>query len=592
LAAALALRRLDDFDTWWHLAAGRWIASHGAIPATDTLSSTVRDHPWIDLQWGFDLLVYALHSAGGPALLGAAGALFFMIAVVLVLRLAGLELGGAGAALLGLPVVLVLEDRLAVRPEMLSFPLLACVLTVLERSRNRDVGRPWLLVPLMVVWVNVHALFAIGAFAIACFMVDAAIARSRSALLWGGVALGAALLNPYFIRGALFPFKLLSRIDGSNAIFKTIGEFRSPWAGDASGVAIWVYRALLVAGALAVATALVLKGRRHLDLGRTLFFAGLAALSVAARRNIALFAVGAAPVIARSVATIGGALPATARETARRVARPLTLAVLGLAVLLSATVVTGAYYRWDHQPREFGLGTLDGTFPVRAVEFAREAKLPGKLFNDIAAGGYLAWDDPVGDGVFIDGRLEVYDTEFFNEYVMAMYDPARLAAIVERYEIRTIFLFHRWENRRLLVERLLQDPAWSLVYADEVAAVFVRAAGNEAAIARATSMSEAWNRKTRDWLSRPVPRWPYPAGRVEATRAFARLLATVGDADGAAETYTTLLTMPIPSRDEIDVRTLLARRYAATGRMDEARSQARRILALDPANAEAQKLAR
>jgi hypothetical protein len=38
---AFSLRRLDDYDTWWHLASGRWIAQHHAIPHTDVLSFTV-----------------------------------------------------------------------------------------------------------------------------------------------------------------------------------------------------------------------------------------------------------------------------------------------------------------------------------------------------------------------------------------------------------------------------------------------------------------------------------------------------------------------------------------------------------------------
>ena len=59
LTAAFALRRLDNTDTWFHLAAGRWIVSHGAIPATDTLSWTVRDHPWINTQWLFDVEILA-----------------------------------------------------------------------------------------------------------------------------------------------------------------------------------------------------------------------------------------------------------------------------------------------------------------------------------------------------------------------------------------------------------------------------------------------------------------------------------------------------------------------------------------------------
>ena len=58
---AIGLHKLDDFDTWWHLAAGRWIATHHAVPVTDTLSHTVRDHAWVNMQWLFDLALYGAH---------------------------------------------------------------------------------------------------------------------------------------------------------------------------------------------------------------------------------------------------------------------------------------------------------------------------------------------------------------------------------------------------------------------------------------------------------------------------------------------------------------------------------------------------
>lgn len=65
-AFVLGFHKLDDFDTWWHLAAGRWIVGNGAVPATDTLSHTVPANPWINVHWGFDVLLYLLHEAGGP----------------------------------------------------------------------------------------------------------------------------------------------------------------------------------------------------------------------------------------------------------------------------------------------------------------------------------------------------------------------------------------------------------------------------------------------------------------------------------------------------------------------------------------------
>ncbi len=105
-------------------------------------------------------------------------------------------------------------------------------------------------------------------------------------------------------------------------------------------------------------------------------------------------------------------------------------------------------------------------------------------------------------------------------------------------------------------------------------------------------MTDTWNRATRAWLDRPVPRFGYPAGRVEGTRSFARLLATVGDAEGAVDAYTKLLALGIPSDEELEVRLILARRFAATGRSGLAREQAERILEIAPGHLEAQGLLR
>jgi hypothetical protein len=182
VAFLLAFRRIDDFDSWWHLATGRWIVAHGTIPATDVLSHTVRGHPWINLEWAYEVALYLLYAAGGPLLLCLAAAAAFTSAVWLLLRLVRPHLGFAGGSILILAVTLVMQDRFAVRPEMISFPLLAGVLSIIDHAGRREGRRLWLLVPLMLVWVNVHALFVIGAFAILCAILGT---PSRMLTLWG-----------------------------------------------------------------------------------------------------------------------------------------------------------------------------------------------------------------------------------------------------------------------------------------------------------------------------------------------------------------------------------------------------------------------
>ena len=208
----------------------------------------------------------------------------------------------------------------------------------------------------------------------------------------------------------------------------------------------------------------------------------------------------------------------------------------------------------------------------------------------MASGGYLSWDDPIGDGVFVDGRLEVYDTPFLTSYVTAVSNGARWQADADRYGIQTAIIFHRFEPDRMLAGRLANGDAWSLVYVDEVAAVFVRTKGNDAALARAAAIRAEWNAKTDAWLSRPPQKWPYPAGRIEGTRAYARFLATVGLAEPAVAAYLKLVELNISDKEEVERRLLIGRYFASTGHVPQAQEQAHKILAIDPSNAEAQKL--
>lgn len=586
-AFVVGLRKVDDFDTWWHLAAGRWIATHHAIPSTDTLSHTVRDHAWINLQWGFDLALYFLHSIGGPALLSMTGAVIFLATVVLLMRMMSARVGAGIAAVMAVLVIAAAQERVTLRPELLSFLLLAAVLFILDRGRSDDRWLP-ALVPVMILWANVHALFVLGAFAIVTAFIGNLTKPSRRLAIYGSAALVSVVINPFLFRGVLFPLNLLSRIDGSNQVFQTVGEFISPFAAGASGTSIIAFKVMLALGSALAVWAMVLR-RRQFDWGGLVLFVGLAALAASARRNVAIFAIGGAPFMAGCLHAILAARPTLARAAERRAAMLAAIASIG-AVLGGIAVVTGAFYKFEAMPKEFGVGVIEGAFPQRAVAFARAAKLPGKLYNDMASGGYLAWDDPIGDGVFVDGRLEVYDTPFVTEYVTARSFPARWQEDADRYGIQTAIIFHQFVPEAILSEGLAANKDWSLVYVDEDAVIFVRTQGNAAALERAAAIRSEWDAKTEAWITRPTRKWPYPAGRIEGTRAYARFLGSIGRTEDAVNAYLRLVELNISQDEEVEWRLLIARYYAATSRLPQASEQARKILAIDPSNTDAQAL--
>ncbi|MBI4516531.1 MAG: hypothetical protein HY699_12035 [Deltaproteobacteria bacterium] len=636
-AVILALRRMEDTDTWWHLAAGRWMVQHLRVPHTDTLSHTVPEHPWINLQWLYDVLLYALYQLGGADALVITTAVIFGLTIALVLKSLRSVLTPLTAAVLALWVVLTAEERLQIRPEIASFLFLQALLYLFASARRDGGRRLWLVPVVMLLWVNVHSLFIVGIFAIGCQMVAATAEHlpmlpvnwrrassfgpvgNRRVLLSGGAAMLATLVNPYFATGVLFPFKLLSRINGSNPVFQSIGEFRPPFSGYFPTVALGAYQLFLMFSVLVVLSVVVLSlvagrsvtgasgraarrrqggqaalaptGRRAgLDLSGLLFFAGLAYLSLLARRNTALFTLGAAPFVGQCLALLPAALPQRVRQSLRPVEHALTAAMVPLLLLAGAGIASNQLYRLSLEPREFGTGVLAVNFPIRAAEFVKEMKLPPRLYNDLAAGGYLTWAAPSDGGVYIDGRLEVYDAEFFSAYMAALADPERWQAEADRRAISTAILFHRWSNRHTLISWLMASENWSLVYVDEVAIVFVRIAGNEELIAAALQRATAEQKSAIDDLLAPVTSWQWPSGRAAALSSYAEVLDLIGASEAAAQLYERWLELGVPAQSELPVRLRLAFYYTQREQLDEARRHVWRAEEIAPGEPEVVRL--
>src|SRR5262245_31248368 len=62
LAAVAPIR---NYDSFWNLATGRWIAEHHALPLTDPFAVASARIPWINGEWLYQLVLYAFWAAGG-----------------------------------------------------------------------------------------------------------------------------------------------------------------------------------------------------------------------------------------------------------------------------------------------------------------------------------------------------------------------------------------------------------------------------------------------------------------------------------------------------------------------------------------------
>lgn len=65
LLIAVAPQLLGDPDTYSHLALGRWIFNHGAVPTVDPFSANFRRTHWLAFEWLSEVVFALAYAAGG-----------------------------------------------------------------------------------------------------------------------------------------------------------------------------------------------------------------------------------------------------------------------------------------------------------------------------------------------------------------------------------------------------------------------------------------------------------------------------------------------------------------------------------------------
>lgn len=501
-AFLLACVPLWTTDIWWHLRTGELILERGALPATDWFSFSAAGQPWIDLHWGFQMLVTVVYRLGGVDWLVLLKAVCLAAAVFCGWRASGRGLPAwARAGCWILPIVCI-SSRPFVRPEMLSLILLAVWVGLAEAMRDRP-RLAWWLPLLQLVWVNCHGLFVLGLAVGAAFAVDrgvAALVRESSEMPAGSSRMGrksllavaalvvlACFCNPYGVDGALFPVELYRKVSLDQAFYaETLGELQRPldrwrrfgWAN------IYVPTALAVWTAAALSFVWLAREKRF-DIMRLLLFAAFSHLAWQAIRNLSLFSLVAGIIVCRNC---GEAYQLRAQrrrlpdETVVDASRlPRCIPAWLVAILLMALIVAQASGGWgrltgtNFRP---GLGEAEGWFIHDAARFAGRDGMPDRTFvAQMGQAAVFIYHNAPQRKVFIDARMEVAKREtlfMFREINqrMAHSNPTWQALLQDTQgNLPSVILDSRVSRRQ--IEGLLRMPGWRLVFADGAAAVFV-----------------------------------------------------------------------------------------------------------------------
>jgi len=456
IAGVLKIRSVDFF---WHLAAGRFMLAHRTLPAFDPFRFTSEAVPWVDHEWGFQLLIAVGETLGGlPALIVARAALFMALGGLIFFGQSRREVPPALAALVALVALVGLRGRLLFRPELATLLGTALLLTLLDRLRQRqDLAALFSLFALAGLWANLHpgvlaapVLAGVWLFG-ARFLPGGAPPVPTWQVVAAPTGMAVAILaNPWGPELFLVPGRIraaLADLPATNPDWAPIWKSPQPLLFLACGallvlVALTWWRASRPDGALGLVVLallpLVASSARHQGL---LWIAGawlagdcLGRLARPGRPA----SVGAPSVGAPSVgpAPVGPALMWTGGRATLAVG---LVAIAGLAWCLPTT--GGNPWRPGHQA---GFGVVPGLFPEGAIPEIRRWEPVGPLFNSAPFGGYLLWCLYPPRQIFYDTRNEVAPA-LLRELAQARSSGAAWEELLRRYRIDGALV--RYEER-------------------------------------------------------------------------------------------------------------------------------------------------
>jgi hypothetical protein len=430
----------NDGDVSWHIASGRWILEHHAIPRTDPFSFTWFGKPWVPIEWLAEIIY-----ASASNLAGYSGVSALVTAALMALN-AVVFFQSARSVRYPLPILLamdvVLVPMMLARPHLLAWPLMALWLWLMLRARERDRAPPLSTALLMTVWANLHGSFVFGLAIAAAFGLEAVVsspdrARAfRQWLLFGIVCAIAVCINANGVEGALHPLRFTQL-----QMLPMIDE----WRPSDPKVTPFAF------GVLALTVALIAWKRPRLHPVRWLLIGAFVVAATLQARHQAMLAIVAAMLLPEGFATGAEAPVERDRRTAMMIAGAGALLLVTIRAILPIS------------PPE------SETNPWKLIASVPPELRSQPVLNNYSMGGPLILSRI---RPYIDGRGDMYGDPHVLAYSRIVAgDMGEFTRTVNHWNIGWAIVAQR---DKAMIAMLDHAPGWRRIRQDEVGLVYTR----------------------------------------------------------------------------------------------------------------------
>lgn len=452
--------RWVESDTLWHITVGDLILKTHTWPTHEAYSFTVHGSPWIAYEWLGEVIMALAWRAGnmqGLAIMMMALASVIILALFYLAYLGSRNVKSAFAACAVLLPLAAISWTL--RPQLLGYLFLIITLIVLRRFREGSRKSIWLLPILFLLWTNSHGTFVLGFGVLGIYWLSGlkefqfgdfysrrwTPGERQQLELIALLCLVASVITPYGTQLAAYPLEMAG---SQPLIIKIIQEWQ-PLALTSSYGKLF----LLLVGVFWMFAILGRVRIRLEDLALLLIATGE---TVVHARFMVLFVPVFAPVLAELITPW---FPPYAESKDHPI---LNFALVGL-IIAGIVEFFPSNARLQHLVAE--------EMPAQAVQYLHAHPDLDPTFNYFFWGGYLIMNRRQSEGVFIDGRLDIYEySGVLDDYMSIMALKPDTESLLSKYHIRSCLI----PPTSALAVLLASSPGWKQVYRDGISAVFVR----------------------------------------------------------------------------------------------------------------------
>jgi len=495
-------------DLGRHLENGRLIFQSPELLFQNFYSYTEPEFKFINHHWLGGVIFYLIYQLGGFKLLSIFNILLALAIFFSFFQLAKNRSNFYLVALLSLPVILLMSERTEIRPEMFSYLFLAITWLVLESKKLTRRQSLKILLPLFILWANIHIYFFLGLALVGFYLLADILLQfkwreifSREKLIkitnlkeqlrqilketrqniYAFFALFfVCLVNPNHIKGLLYPLKIFTNFGYQIVENKSIFFLENLLLNYNYQIFRWLLLVLIISF---ITNYLFQKKLRLVDCFFGLFVSFLGLFAV---RNLAIFGLVVLVIISAnlypSLAFLGRKLfdflqlkIVDFERKFKSYIKPVLLSILIFIFLFSATVLLiDRNNRQTFFQEQFGLGLVEGSEDV--FNFFKENNLTGPIFNNYDSGSALIFGLANKEKIFVDNRPEAYSVAFFEtEYLPMQTDEKIWQEVMKKYDFKTIVFSHLDSTpwARTFLRKILDDKEWSLIYFDRFYVILV-----------------------------------------------------------------------------------------------------------------------